>query len=173
VTGHFAQSLVTEGRPGPESLSHLAHLSQRIVRGTVESSSTALSKDGRLIHTVYVIKTLETLKGDPEASLEVRIPGGAIRLDSATAVQVDPGFSRLRQGAEYVLYLRRSDSGGYEPTGGPLGVYCLSLVQVRFVNSAGLIATSRLGLEVSRRRLTPSAFLEFARQNVSTYGRTP
>ncbi len=95
------------------SLEEMIDSSTLIVRGTIASS--APSRGGRLIETVYRVKVSEFLKGAPAASrngadsgeIQVSLPGGV-----ADGVrQTIAGVPKLETDTEYVLFLWRSGSG--------------------------------------------------------------
>ena len=169
ITGVFLQAIPAPGQPGPESLTQLSRLSELVVRGvTTRVDGMELSGDGRSISTVFRFRVTETFKGNVAPEIRVRLPGGQVKYsDGSRAVQRVAEFNRLRLEAEYVLYLRSDGTGAYASTSGPLGVYCLTLVNVRYVNTAGLISSSPLGLDISRKRLTPPQFVSLVRQTES------
>lgn len=95
------------------SLEEMIDSSTLIVRGTIGSS--APSRGGQLIETLYRVKVSEYLKGTPTASrggadsgeIQVSLPGGM----ADGVQQTIAGVPKLETDTEYVLFLWRSGSG--------------------------------------------------------------
>ena len=96
----------------PVDFDTLARRADLIVRGTVQSSSSALTPDGKQVHTVTRIAVGRTLKGSAPVVVEVRTPGGSVG-DFSQKISGAPEFT---PGEEVIVFLRRhGDSGRRVP----------------------------------------------------------
>jgi hypothetical protein len=112
----------------PVDFDTLARRADLIVRGTVQSSSSALTPDGKQVHTVTRIAVGRTLKGSAPVVVEVRTPGGSVG-DFSQKISGAPEFT---PGEEVIVFLRRhGDSGRYGVDSFSLGKFNLSIDQGR------------------------------------------
>jgi hypothetical protein len=98
-------------------LRQLAQSAQIIIRARCESSQARL--DGGNIWTIYDFTVLETLKGAPQQSLSVRLPGGRV---GHIETKVD-GAPKFRADEEVVLFVEKTSVGGYSITSWAQGTF--------------------------------------------------
>ena len=77
---------------------------------------------GTAIYTHWKIQVTDRWKGSGGSAIEVLVPGG----DANGLHQEVPGAPRLKQGAEYLLFLWTSKSGATYITGWGQGVFSLT-----------------------------------------------
>ena len=102
------------------SLDALTQKSTDIVRARVVGSFADLR--GTAIYTHWKIQVTDRWKGSGGSAIEVLVPGG----DANGLHQEVPGAPRLKQGAEYLLFLWTSKSGATYITGWGQGVFSLT-----------------------------------------------
>lgn len=97
----------------------LAKASDTIVRGTVRSIESRLSKDGSRVVTDVTLDVQDTLKGQARQSLVVLQPGGVVG-EVGQKVEGLPGF---QLGEEVVVFLERRGSERFIVAGMAQGKY--------------------------------------------------
>jgi hypothetical protein len=120
------------------SLDDMITRSTTIVRGKVTASWAAFT--GSVIYTHYQVQVGEQLKGTPQDSVEIMVPGGAARGLS----QSFSGSPVLNQGDEFVFFLWTSKGGITWITG---------LTQGLFALAPGDAATDRTATRAASREL--------------------
>jgi hypothetical protein len=104
---------------GRLSMDDLITQSTSIVRGKVTASWAAAT--GSVICTHYQIQVIERLKGAPQNTVEVMVPGGTVN-----GRQYSPsGSPVLNQGDEFVFFLWTSSRGVTWITGLTQGLFAL------------------------------------------------
>jgi hypothetical protein len=98
-------------------LRQLAQSAQIIVRARCEGSQARL--DGGNIWSIYGFTVLESLKGSPPQTLNVRLPGGRV---GHLETKVD-GAPQFHTGEEVVLFLEEASDGGYSVTSWAQGTF--------------------------------------------------
>ncbi len=114
-----------------KSIEDLTMESNLIVRGSVDHADPAIQVKavfgGISNFTDYTIKIHETIQGEPQEEIVVRLQGGLV-----DNLNVECGdLTELQVGQEYLLFLYRPDCGGgfntegnyYYISGGPQGIY--------------------------------------------------
>jgi microcompartment protein CcmK/EutM len=114
------------------SFEELVAKSQAIVQGSVVSTKTYRSSDGKLILTSYTIQVSESLKGSPGKTVTLTTVGGRI---GNTVLQVS-GMPVFQPGENAVLFLEQA--GPYTTVVG--------LNQGKFTVANGKISNSVAGL---------------------------
>lgn len=84
------------------SIQELAREAEVVARGTVVSTESRWSSDGRRIFTVVRLRVDEAWKGKPAEEVEIRVPGGS--LDGIG--QIVQGAARFQEGEEVVVFLQ-------------------------------------------------------------------
>jgi hypothetical protein len=102
------------------SLDDMIAKSTTIVRGKVTGSYAAAA--GPVIYTHYAVQVSERLKGQPGASLDVTVPGGAAN----GLRQTFAGAPTLNQGDEFVFFLFTGKSGQTAILGLTQGLFALA-----------------------------------------------
>lgn len=107
---------------GALGLTGIAAASDRIVVARVQASQ--IRWNGSMLETLATIEVEETLKGSPERSLQILVPGGSARTRSGKirVSQRHPVVPRLMGRVDMVLFLRESVRPSLmEMTAGPIG----------------------------------------------------
>lgn len=117
------------------SIDDMIAKSTAIVRGRVGASSVSMDGPaGRgTIYTHYSIQVLEALKGSASGSVDVAVPGGALR----NLRQTFAGAPTLRPGNEYVFFLWTSRTGLTQIIGLSQGLFTIQS------DPAGKVVASR------------------------------
>ncbi len=117
------------------SMDDMIAKSTAIVRGRVGPSSVSMDGPaGRgTVYTHYSIQVLEALKGAVSGSIDVAVPGGALR----NLRQTFAGAPMLTPGSEYVLFLWTSRTGLTQIIGLSQGLFSIQ------TDSAGKVVASR------------------------------
>jgi hypothetical protein len=102
------------------SLDDLIGKSTMIVRGKILNSYTAAS--GPVIYTHYRIQTSETLKGTPNGTVEIQLPGGT----AGNLRQTFAGVPQFKAGDEYVFFLWTGKSGSTQVLGLTQGLFSIA-----------------------------------------------
>jgi len=123
----------------PATVEGLARASDAVVRGTVETSASRFTSDGRQIYTFAEIRTAAVWRGSAPARPVVRVPGGAV----GDVGMLVPGAPRFTPGEEVVLFLRRA---------GPVHLL-VGLAQGKFAVSGGAARPELAGLQLLERPL--------------------
>lgn len=119
ATGALLAAGLAHADAKPMQVGELAKLSQVVVVGEVVSVSMAASDDGARVHTEVEVRVAEVLKGNPSATLKIRMLGGQV----GTRVSYLPGAPYFQQGAKVLLFLEeRRDKRGWLPIGMGEGV---------------------------------------------------
>ena len=83
-----------------------------IVLGTVQSSASQITEGQSFLFTDYVLLVQQVLKNNSrsllqqEAEITITRPGGAVLIDNKRVIALDDSFQPLRQGKQYLLFLR-------------------------------------------------------------------
>lgn len=117
------------------SMDDMIAKSTAIVRGRVGASSVSMDGPaGRgTIYTHYSVQVLEVLKGAAGGSVDVAVPGGALR----NFRQTFAGAPTLRAGNEYVFFLWTSRTGLTQIIGLSQGLFTIQS------DSGGKVVASR------------------------------
>ena len=102
------------------SLDDLIGKSTTIVRGKILNSYTAAS--GPVIYTHYRIQTSEILKGTPNGTVEIQLPGGT----AGNLRQTFAGVPQFKAGDEYVFFLWTGKSGSTQVLGLTQGLFSIA-----------------------------------------------
>jgi hypothetical protein len=101
------------------SLNDLISKSTTIVQAQVTASSASYT--GTVIYTHYKINVLAQWKGATQSTIDVMVPGGAVKGTRQTYA----GVPRLVTGQQYVLFLWTSSQSRVYPMGFTQGVFNL------------------------------------------------
>ncbi len=116
----FALALACSATLQQLSLDDMIAQSTAIVRGKVSGSYAAAR--GPLIYTYYTVQVSETLKGAPQTSVTVAVPGGTANHLRQTV----PGAPEFHGGDEFVFFLWTGKSGLTQVIGLTQGLFKLS-----------------------------------------------
>ncbi len=117
-----ASSAVAD-QPRKTPLREQVHAADAIVHAKVLSGQSRF-ENGR-IYTYYRISTVETLKGAPLSSVEVRVPGGVV----GVVAYIVPGAPDFYSREEGVLFLKNHEGGIFELDGITSAVYRITVDQ--------------------------------------------
>ena len=111
-------------------LESLTQDSSAIVIGVPTSNECQLTSSRDSITTVYKVSVKEAIKGAflPDSTITVGLPGGRVNFDDGTFAEIrTPGFEKMVNGKEYVLFLTKgpNESQIYNLTGGSQGLFSI------------------------------------------------
>lgn len=128
----LALLLVLCGRPAAAatfvetSVEEAARGSDAVVRGTVVSRTSRMTRDGRAIVTEVQIAVASAWKGAPDAIVRLVVPGGRVG-NLAQVVDASPTFE---DGEEVVVFLARRGAA-WRVAGRALGKYRVEAAEAR------------------------------------------
>lgn len=136
------------------SIDDLSREADAVVRGTVRTTESHLSADGKRIYTRVTVDVAEAWKGAPGKTVEIQVPGG-VHGDLGQIVQ---GAPRFATGEEVVVFLHGLPAG---PAGTPRTFHVAGLAQGKLHVDRdairGPVAVPDLrGLELKRRPEEPA-----------------
>src|SRR5262245_52601581 len=152
----------------PADFSEMVAGSQIVVQGRVVDVRSQMVGDRRTIESVVTIAVADAIKGDPGATVYVRVPGGQVGRYRRFMV----GAPAFRAGEEVVLFLTGRPPAIPMPFGLSQGVYRVSRgVDGRPLVAAPVLADGRIVRgDPARRPLAVDAFVQQVR---SVMGRRP
>jgi hypothetical protein len=106
----------------PADFNELVSGSQLIVQGRVVDVRSQMVGDRRTIETVVTVSVAQAIKGDPGATVSVRVPGGVVGRYRRTMI----GAPSFRPGEDVVLFLSGRPPAIPMPFGLSQGVYRVS-----------------------------------------------
>jgi len=148
----------------------LAKASDVVVVAQIEGNRCVVSSDERSVTTDYNVTIAEAIKGDVRqgSATVVGVPGGLALFEDEHALPIAErtqahvllrGFIKPKNGATYVLFLRReSVPGRFEITGGPQGAFDVS---TSAVVAADMVTTDPL--VHNHDKMSSTVFLQLVR----------
>jgi hypothetical protein len=103
----------------PASFAEMAFQSHVIVHGRIETVRSQSTGDRRTIESLVTVAVIESLKGEPPASIVFKVPNG--RVGRYRRIMV--GAPEFREGDEVVLFLKGAAPAIPAPFGLSQGVY--------------------------------------------------
>jgi hypothetical protein len=120
----------------PADFAEMVSGSQLVVYGRVVDVRSQMVGDRRTIESVVTVSVAQAIKGDPGATVSVRVPGGVVGRYRRVMV----GAPSFRPGEEVVLFLSGRPPAIPMPFGLSQGVYRVS----RAADGRGLVAPPTL-----------------------------
>lgn len=135
VTGTYVETISFAAGGGPATWSELATLSETVVLGRVLKNVGVLTFNGHSVGTHFTVHVERALKGLPDKTVHVLVPGGRFGFPDGTWAQVNVrNFAPPSDGQSAVWFLRTAPardlpkdmpSPAYIIAAGPLGLFPL------------------------------------------------
>ena len=108
----FPFSISGQPRSHVDEIKRITCAADTIVLGTVQRSASQITAGQSFLFTDYVLLVQQVLKNNSrslikqEAEINITRPGGAVLIGNKRITAIDESFLPLRQGKQYLLFLR-------------------------------------------------------------------
>jgi len=128
IKGHYVATADPNWDWSSFDLESLTKTSNAVIVGYAGEGHGKLNPTGDVITTEYDLTVKDVLKGKlvNGDTVKVALIGGKVDFDDGTSAEVQtPGFERMAQGKEYVVFLYPNKNGSsvFLVTGGPQGLF--------------------------------------------------